>query len=129
MRPNVGRTARSQPNTSPMISAPPLAVSVIGTPADRHREQADQPADDDAEADEDHVGRDRRPVRVADLLRRPLDIGLGADQAQHVAAIDAGLEGERHRLPEPHELAQEDAARRLEGGELLRASCRPSPGS
>ena len=33
MRPNAGNTERSQPNTSPMMSAPPLAVSVIGSPA------------------------------------------------------------------------------------------------
>ena len=33
MRPNVGRTERSQPKTRPMMSAPPLAVSVSGTPA------------------------------------------------------------------------------------------------
>jgi hypothetical protein len=30
MRPNVGLTERSQPKTSPMISAPPLAVSESG---------------------------------------------------------------------------------------------------
>ena len=32
IRPNVGRTARSQPNTRPMIRAPPLAVRVSGSP-------------------------------------------------------------------------------------------------
>jgi len=32
MRPNVGRTERSQPKTSPMISAPPLAVRLRGRP-------------------------------------------------------------------------------------------------
>ena len=31
MRPNVGRTERSQPNTSPITSAPPLAVRLSGT--------------------------------------------------------------------------------------------------
>ena len=30
MRPKVGRTERSQPNTRPMMSAPPLAVRLIG---------------------------------------------------------------------------------------------------
>ena len=30
MRPKVGRTERSQPKTSPMMSAPPLAVRLIG---------------------------------------------------------------------------------------------------
>ena len=32
MRPNVGRTDRSHPNTSPMISEPPLAVRLSGKP-------------------------------------------------------------------------------------------------
>ena len=32
MRPNVGRTERNQPHTSPAISAPPAVESVIGTP-------------------------------------------------------------------------------------------------
>ena len=32
MRPKVGRTERSQPKTRPMMSAPPLAVRLSGTP-------------------------------------------------------------------------------------------------
>ena len=101
-----------------MIRAPPLAVRVIGQPADRDREQADQSPEKDAQADEDHVGRDRRPVRVPELLRRPFDIVLGADQAQHIPPIDAGLGGERHRLPGPHEFPQEDPAGKLAGRQL-----------
>ena len=48
MRPNVGRTERSQPNTSPANSAPPAVDSVIGTPADLPDQRADQRADRDA---------------------------------------------------------------------------------
>ena len=34
IRPNVGRIERSQPNTSPMMSAPPLAVRLSGKVAE-----------------------------------------------------------------------------------------------
>jgi hypothetical protein len=104
-----------------MIRAPPLAVSVIGSPAIGTVSRPDQPAQEDAGADEDHVGHDRRPVGIPELLGRPLDIELGADEVQHVAAVDVGVAGERHRLPDPHDLAQEDAAGGSRGSPALMA--------
>ncbi len=45
MRPKVGRTERSQPKTSPMMSAPPLAVRLRGRSPDPEGERAHEPAD------------------------------------------------------------------------------------
>ena len=74
MRPNVGRTERSQPKTSPMMRAPPLAVRVSGTPGDVDRQHAEQPADQHAKADEHDVGLARRTFEVADRLTDARDV-------------------------------------------------------
>ena len=53
--PKVGYTERSQPNTRPMMSAPPLVVRVRGSPPTVSAQQADETADDNAQAEEHDV--------------------------------------------------------------------------
>ena len=88
IRPKVGRTDRSQPNTRPMMSAPPLAVRLKRQGADHQRQRAQQSAGQDAEADEDDVGFARRPLDVAERAAGPLDVGLRAGKAEQVAAVE-----------------------------------------
>ena len=85
MRPNVGRTDRNQPKTRPMMSAPPLAVSVSGTPATLTDNMPNKPADQHAEADEHDVGFARRTFEVADRLADACDVEGVAGDAQQVA--------------------------------------------
>ncbi len=59
-----------------------------GHAADDDGEQPYQPAEEDAEADEDHVRRRGAPVGIADRLRRPLDLRHRPDKRQDVAAVD-----------------------------------------
>ena len=54
-------------------------------------QQADEAAQEDARADEHHVGRRGLAVRVAERLRRAVHLRQGADDAQDVAAVDAGF--------------------------------------
>ena len=89
MRPNVGRTERSQPKTSPMMSAPPLAVSVSGTPATSTDSMPNKPADQHAEADKHDVGFARRTFEVAERRADARDVEGVAGDAQQVAALDA----------------------------------------
>ena len=65
IRPNVGRTERSQPKKRPAINAPPEVDKRERHAADVGDERADQGADGDGGADEHHVGHVRRLVRVA----------------------------------------------------------------
>ena len=81
MRPKVGRTERSQPKTSPMMSAPPLAVRLRGRSPTVRRERAQEAAHQDAEAHEHDVGLAGGPLHVAEGLPGALDVGLGARRA------------------------------------------------
>ena len=110
MRPNVGRTERSQPKTSPMISAPPLAVRLRGRPPTVTVSSADEAAEQDAQADEDDVGLARGPLDVAERLPGALDVLRRADQPEHVAPVDHRLGGERDLLAAADHLQQDDAA-------------------
>src|SRR5262249_58461326 len=86
-------------------------------------EKSKQSAEHDAGADEDHVRGVRRPVGVAERPGRSLDLNLRADQAHHVARLDARLRNDRHLFTGPHELFQEDAADELETSQL--GQCQP----
>ena len=70
IRPNVGYTERNQPKTRPMMSAPPLAVSLSGNPSDLNRQQPDETADEDAEAEEDDIRLAGWTLDVAECLAR-----------------------------------------------------------
>ena len=78
--PNVGCTERSQPNTRPMRSAPPLVVSVRGSPPIVERQQPDEAADDDAQAEEHDVRFTRWTLDVAQLPSDALHVPLGAGE-------------------------------------------------
>ena len=93
IRPNVGRTERSQPKTSPMMSAPPLAVRLSGRPPTVTVRSADEAAEEDAEADEDDVRLARRALDVAERLPGALDV-LAASRRS-----GGGRPGRRGRRP------------------------------
>ena len=101
-----------------MTSAPPLAVNVSGNAPDDDRQEADEPAEKDAECR-------RRPCRSPRCgdpdsptpRRRRSAAGTGADEVHHVAAVDPGLERNGQFDPGSGELRQEDAARERRLGE------------
>ena len=121
MRPNVGRTDRSQPKTSPMIERAAARGEAERQAADGDGQQADEAADHDAEADEDHVGLARRPLDVAERRAGALDVRLGAGEPEQVAAVDDRGRPERDLLAAADELHQDDAAAVLLGQRLERA--------
>ena len=93
------------------MSAPPLAVRLSGTLPTSIVSSADEPADDDAEADEDDVGLARRTLDVADgLARRARRPRLRAGDPQQVAAVDDRLRVERNLLAAADQLDEDDAA-------------------
>ena len=118
IRPKNGYTDRSQPNTSPMIRAPPLAVRVSGRPPTVTESRPTSPPSTMPVPTKIMsvavVGRSAYPSS----FDRPLDLGLRADQAQHVAPIDARSGGNGDLLPGPHELSQEHATGGLEPRQL-----------
>ena len=63
------------------MSAPPLAVRLSGRRPIVTESSADEPADDDAEADEDHVGLVRAPLDVTEHPADALDVLARADDA------------------------------------------------
>ena len=85
---------------------------MIGHAGDRDHRRADQAADQDGEADQHHVGDGLRPVGVAGRLHEAVDVGLGAGDAQDVAAVELGLRqhGDVHRRRAAADRREEDAA-------------------
>ena len=67
------------------MSAPPLVVSVSGTPSDRERQQPDQTADDNAQAEEHDVRFTRWTLDVAERASDALHVPLGAGHPEQVA--------------------------------------------
>ena len=121
MRPNFGRTERSQP---PMI--PGDQRSAGGRQGDRrpgHLEdqRADQRADHDRRADERHVGDIGRTVGDTQHLGGGGNILRAADKGEQVAAIDLGArqDGDIGGGSAARDLAQEHAARRRARRQLL----------
>ena len=74
MRPKVGRTERSHPNTRPMTSAPPLAVRLSGTAPTVTVNSPKSPPRKMPMPDKHHVGLARRPLDVAERRARALDV-------------------------------------------------------
>jgi hypothetical protein len=71
-----------------MISAPPLAVSVIGSPAD-----------------EDHVRCARWPIGITEHGYSAIDIAFSAHHAQQVAAFNLRGQGDGNFGRGTHNLA------------------------
>ena len=115
IRPKVGRTERSHPKTSPMISAPPEVDREMGTPPTLMAEQADHASDDDPRADEDHVGLRGGAIGIAEAICDPAHVALGPDQRQDVAAIELETRNERHLLAATDHLSQKHPPPELAG--------------
>ena len=62
------------------MSAPPLVVSVSGSPPTVERQQPDETADDNAQAEEHDVRFTRGTLDVAQLPSDALHVPLGAGQ-------------------------------------------------
>ena len=67
------------------MSAPPLVVSVSGSPPIVERHEPDEAADHDAQAEEHDVRFARGTLDVADLAPGPLHVPLRAGHAHQVA--------------------------------------------
>ena len=111
MRPNAGNTERSQPNTKSHNERAAAGGERDRQSGDSHSKKADEPAQENAGADEDHVGCAARPVCITDHGHGAIDIAFGAQQAQQVAAFNLRRQGNGHLLSGARELAQKDAAK------------------
>jgi hypothetical protein len=101
-----------------MISAPPLAVSVRGSPAIVTGEQSHEAAEDDAQTDEDHVCHHSLAIGVAEVLGRPLDIARSSDESHYVAPLHLRRGRERHRLANPGQLLQKHPSGEFHGRQI-----------
>src|SRR3954469_11481039 len=101
-----------------MISAPPLAVRVSGSPRNCNGEQPYEAAEDNPQTDEDHVRHHSLAIRVTELLGRTLHIARSSDESHYVAPFHPRRGRERHRFANPGQLLQKDTARELEGRQV-----------
>ena len=89
-------------------------------PRDRHRQEADEAAEHDTGADEDHVRGGGGAVGVPDCLDRRSTAGFGPISVT-TSPRSTRVSGRRHLLPGPGELLQEDPAGELAPRQLGQA--------
>ncbi|MNI41286.1 hypothetical protein D3C73_955360 [compost metagenome] len=87
-----------------------------GNTADRQHQRTKKPAQQNAEAHEDHVGLLRRAVHITQLAHDPLNVAFRAQDEEAVAAVQLQPPIDRHLVAAAHNLAQEHAAAKLAHG-------------
>ena len=115
MRPKVGRTERSHPNTKPHDQRASTGGEAEGQTANLNGQQADQPSHKNTEAHEYDVGFARRWLGVAEDFAYALHVLGSAGDPKEVSALHGGLGCERDFFCASNELLQGDAAAILFG--------------
>ena len=92
------------------MSAPPLVVSVSGSPPTVERQQPDETADDNAQAEEHDVRLTGWTLDVAQRLSGALHVPRRAGEPEQVAPVDDGLGTEGNFLAAADQFLEGDAA-------------------